>query len=367
MKKVLVTGSMGYIGSVLVPYLSENNFKVAGYDTGFFKDCNLFMPKNQDIILKDMRDFSESDLKNIDVVVHLAGISNDPFGNLSAEKVYNPTRVYSLKLAKMCKGMGIRFIFASSCSIYGKAGQDLVTEESETNPQTPYSLNKLQIENDLKKISDNNFSPIILRFATLFGLSPRIRFDLYINMLIGMGLTQKKIVLNSDGKAWRPNIHILDVCKAVKEAINHEYNYNEPLILNVGDTKQNFRIIKVAKMIRNQIGGCELTYLKLNPYDKSPKESELIKDRKIQDGVDSRTYKVSFERIKTVFKGFKCDWTVEKGIESMIKMFKDLNLTEKEFKNINFYRLQKYEYLFKKNYISENISWNKNTFQGDNI
>lgn len=356
MKKILVTGSLGYIGSVLVPYLNENNFDCIGYDTGLFRNCILYQPKEQKTIFKDVRYITKYDLKGINILIHLAGISNDPFGNLSAEEVYNPTRVYSLKLAKMCKKMRIRFIFASSCSVYGKAGQDLVTEESETNPQTPYSLNKLQIENDLKKIIDNNFSPIILRFATLFGLSPRIRFDLYINMLIGMGLTQKKIVLNSDGKAWRPNIHIQDVCKAIKHAINYEYNYNESLILNVGDTKQNFRIIDVAKMIQNQIEGCQLTYLKANLNDK---ENQLIRDRKIRDGVDSRTYKVSFEKIKTVFKGFKCDWTVEKGIESMIKMFKDLNLTEKEFKNINFYRLQRYEYLFKNNYISKNLYWNK--------
>lgn len=354
MKKILVTGSMGYIGSVLVPYLSENNFKVVGYDTGFFKDCNLFMPKNQDIILKDMRDFSESDLKNIDVVVHLAGISNDPLKNLKLETVYTPTQTYSLKFAKACKERGIKFVFASSCSVYGKAAEGLVTEESETNPQTPYSLNKLQIENDLKKISTNDFSPIILRFATLFGLSPRIRFDLYINMLIGMGLTQKKIVLNSDGKAWRPNIHIQDVCKAIKHAINYEYNCNEPLILNVGDTKQNFRIIDVAKMIQNQIEGCQLTYLKANLNDK---EYQLIRDRKIQDDVDSRTYKVNFDKIKKTFKHFQCDFTVEEGIKLLIDNLRKLNLSTKQFQNINFYRLQKFEYLLKKGYLTEDLRW----------
>lgn len=354
MKRVLVTGSLGYIGSVLVPYLNESNFDCIGYDTGFFRDCILYQPKQQKTIFKDVRYITKDDLKGINILIHLAGISNDPFGNLSAEKVYNPTRVYSLKLAKMCKEMRIRFIFASSCSIYGKAGQDLVTEESETNPQTPYSLNKLQIENDLKKISDNNFSPIILRFATLFGLSPRIRFDLYVNMLIGMGLTQKKIVLNSDGKAWRPNIHIQDVCRAIKHAINYEYNYNEPLILNVGDIKQNFRIIDVVKMIQNQIEGCQLTYLKANLNDK---ENQLIRDRKIQDGVDSRTYKVNFDKIKKTFKHFQCDFTVEEGIKLLINNLRKLNLSTKKFQNINFYRLQKFEYLLKKGYLTEDLRW----------
>jgi len=368
MKKILVTGSLGYIGSVLVPYLNENNFDCVGCDTGFFRDCMLYQPKEQRTIFKDVRYITKDDLKGINTVIHLAGISNDPFGNLSAEKVYNPTRVYTIKLAKICKEMGVRFIFASSCSVYGKGHTELLTEDSKTYPQTPYSLNKLHIEKDLEKITDKNFSPIILRFATVFGPSPRMRFDLFINMFIGMIITTNKIILNSNGNAWRPNIYILDLLKAIRYAVEYEFLDANPIILNVGDSSNNYRIIDIAEMITKMIQGSKIKFLfKEKDITSSTEQNELIRDKKIQDGVDKRTYQVSFERVKTVFKGFKCDWTVEKGTESMIKIFKNLNLTEKQFKSINFYRLQKYEYLSKKNYISEDVSWNRNPFQGDNI
>lgn len=359
-KKIMVTGSLGYIGSLLVPYLTENNFDCIGYDAGFFRDCILYPPKKQKTILKDVRHITKDDLKGIDVVIHLAGISNDPFGNLSAEKVYDTTRVYSLRLAKMCKEMGIKFIFASSCSVYGRGSDQLLTEESETHPQTPYSLNKLQIEQDLKEITDKNFSPIILRFATIFGLSPRMRFDIVINMFIGMAFTTKKIVLNSDGKAWRPHVHIKDVCKAIKYSIDYEYNSDKAFILNVGATSLNYQIWEIKKLIEDQIPDCEITYLQNSRSDTLSNGQDLIKDRKIQDGVDTRTYKVSFELIKKKLNGFQCDWSVEKRIEKMIDDFRKLELTEEQFKNINFYRLQKMEYLFKSRHLSDDLFWNKN-------
>ena len=359
MRKILVTGSLGYIGSVLTPYLNENNFECLGYDTGFFRDCHLYTPKEQKTILKDMRDFTRNELRNIDTVIHLAGISNDPFGELKPEKVYDPTRVYSLRLAKLCKDVGVKFIFASSCSVYGKGSEQLLSEDSETYPQTLYSLNKLQIENDLREISDKDFSPIILRFATVFGLSPRMRFDLFINMFVAMALTTQKIILNSDGKAWRPNVHIDDVCKAIRYCLDYDHTSDKPLILNVGDTQENFQIIDIAKMIKNEIPGCEITYLQ-NIKDSSPaKDLDLIRDRKVQDGVDTRTYKVSFELIKNTLPGFQCDWSVQKGIQVMINDFQKIKLTEKQFNNINFYRLQKMEFLLKNGYLSEELFWTK--------
>lgn len=367
MKKILVTGSLGYIGSVLVPYLKEEGFDCLGYDAGFFKDCILYPSKDPKTILKDMRNFSRNDLRDIEMVVHLAGISNDPFGNLSPEKVYDPTREYSFRLAKMCKEMGAKFIFASSCSVYGRGSEQLLTEESETYPQTPYSLNKLQIENDLTEISDKDFSPIILRFATVLGPSPRMRFDLFINMFVGMSLTMNKIILNSDGKPWRPNVYILDVLKAIKYAVEYEPSTGDPIVLNVGDSSSNFRVIDIARMVTDMIPGSEIEFLFKDKEALSSEANELVRDRKIQDGVDKRTYKVSFERIKNTFKDFKCDWTVKKGIVEIIKTFRDLNLTEEQFKNINFYRLQKFEYLFKNKYISEDMFWNKTPHGGVDI
>ena len=163
MKRILVTGSLGYLGSILTKTLAESGFDCIGYDAGFFKDCLLYPPPATETVFRDARDITEEDFKGIDVVVHLAGISNDPMGKLDAARVYDPTRVYSLNIAKLCKKLGVRFIFASSCSVYGLGEDELLTELSPTHPQTYYSLNKLQIEEDLRSISDKDFSPIALR------------------------------------------------------------------------------------------------------------------------------------------------------------------------------------------------------------
>ena len=227
MKRILVTGSLGYLGSVLTSYLVEAGYDCMGYDTGFFKDSLLYPPPLTPTVFRDARDITQSDLKHIDVVIHLAGISNDPMGKLDAASIYDPTRTYTFKIAKMCKKLGVKFIFASSCSIYGLGVDELLTEESQVFPQTGYSMNKLQVEEDLRSISDSSFSPISLRFATVFGNSPRIRFDVVINMLTGMAMANKTIVLNSDGKAWRPNLHILDLCMAVRCAIDLDYRRGE--------------------------------------------------------------------------------------------------------------------------------------------
>ena len=246
MERILITGSLGYFGSVLSKYLSENGYKCIGYDIGFFQDILLYPPTQTKTVIKDVREMVESDFQNIDAVVHLAGISNDPVGDLEAETVYDPTRIYSLKIAQLCKKLGIRFIFASSCSIYGIGRDGLLDESSKVYPQTGYSLNKLQIEEDLHSISDQSFSPIALRFATIFGPSPRIRFDVVVNMLVGMAVSDGVMVLNSDGQAWRPNLHILDACEAVRCAIDLKYTGRELLVLNVG-TVENVTVQETSE------------------------------------------------------------------------------------------------------------------------
>jgi nucleoside-diphosphate-sugar epimerase len=355
MRKILVTGSLGYLGSVLTGYLQQNGFDCTGYDTGFFRDCVLYEPPNTPTASGDARDLGPKDLAGIDALVHLAGISNDPFGNLDASKVYDPTREYSLKIARMCKEAGVKFIFASSCSVYGIGKGELLDEGSPTAPQTPYSLNKLQIEQDLHSISDQSFSPIALRFATAFGSSPRIRFDLVTNMLAGMAFTTGKIVLNSDGTPWRPNVHILDICRAVKCAC--ECNHKDGLlILNVGDEQNNLQVIDIARKVQACLPGCELKFLKENP--ELDKEG-LVRDRKVKQGVDTRTYKVSFAKIQQTFPGFKCDWSVEAGIKEMIERFRANQLTEPLFKNRNFYRLQKIEHLYQQHFLSDDLRWTR--------
>lgn len=357
MKKVLVTGSLGYVGSVLIPYLTKYSFDCIGYDTGFFKDCYLYPPEEQKTVFKDTRDFNRDDLKGVDAVVHLAAISNDPLMSLPPEIFYDPVRRYSLEVAKLCKNLGIKFIFASSCSVYGIGSGQLLTEESATHPQTGYSLNKVQIENDLQEISDRNSSLIILRFATAFGLSPRMRFDIVINMFAGMAVATKKIILNSDGKAWRPFIHVQDMCQAVRYCLDYDPPPGSPCILNAGDTRDNLQIIDIAQMVKKEVPGCEITFLQ-KVRDSSPAQDlELVRDRKVQDGVDTRTYQVSFDLIQKTLPGFHCDWSVPRGIQDMVRCFKELPLTETQFNNMNFYRLQKMEHLLKNGYLTEELFW----------
>ncbi len=352
MKKILITGSAGYLGSVMTEYLEKNGSDCIGYDTGFFRDCLLY-DTTAKTVMCDARDIEANDLAGVDAVVHLAGISNDPFGNLEAAKVYDPTRAYALKIARLCKEQQIKFIFASSCSVYGIGQGELLDENSPTHPQTPYSLNKWQVEQDLQGIADDDFSPIALRFATAFGLSPRLRFDLVTNMLTGMAFTTGKIILNSDGTPWRPNVHILDICKSVKYAINSNHR-GGLLKLNVGDESNNLQVMDIAKKVQACVPGCELKFLKENP--ELDKEG-LVRDRKVKQGVDTRTYKVSFAKIRETFPGFQCDWSVEAGIRDMVEKFKAINLTEAQFKSKNFYRLQKIEHLYQSHFLSADLRW----------
>ena len=354
MKKILVTGSMGYIGSVLTEYLSERGFDVVGMDTAFFEKSILYNPAPSNNILFDARMLTESDLLGVDCVVHLAGISNDPIGALQAEKVYDPTRAYSIQIAKLCKKMNIKFIFASSCSVYGVGDGQFLSEEATCRPQSLYSLNKVQIEEDLREISDQNFSPIALRFATIYGPSPRIRFDVVVNMLVGMAVSKNHIVLNSNGLSWRPNLHILDACKAIWCAINLKHSGSDLLVMNVGSDIDNVQIIDIAKMVQSVNPKSTIEFLSNNPKLDS---GGLIVDRKIKGGGDTRTYKVSFEKIKACMPEFNCDWNLSSGIADLTSKLQKLPLVSELFDSRGFYRLQRLEDLYRDGFLSDELLW----------
>jgi len=357
MRKILITGSKGYIGSFLTSYLKKKNYDILGIDIGFFKNCYLYKDKKkQETIYKDVRNITESDLKDIDVIIHLAGISNDPLNTFSSKTVYDPTRKYTFELAQKAKKLGIKFIFASSCSVYGATNNKLLlNEDSDPNPQTGYSLNKLQIEKDLEKLANKNFFPICLRFATIFGVSNRIRFDVVINMLVGMAMTTKKIILNSNGMAWRPNLYIEDACSAIEHAIKYKKKKNDDkiLILNIGRNDNNLTVIDIANKIKNAVKGSEIVFL--NEY--KDLNTKLIIDKKIKNGKDTRTYKVSFKKIKKKFNNYRCRYTIQHGIEKMIKELSKHNLSKKIFYNKKFYRLQYFEYLYKRKLIDNSLKW----------
>ncbi len=355
-KKILIVGSQGYLGSCLMGYLSRHGFQCKGVDTGFFKDGVLTHIANEDVVKKDARLIVKNDLKGYDGLILLAGISNDPFGNMSSEQIYDPTRDYALNIALMCKQLNIQFIYPSSCSVYGAGNDGFLSEESKTNPQTPYSVNKLQVEEGLSALADKNFSPIALRFGTVYGISPRIRFDVVINMLCGLALTTNKVTLNSNGKAWRPHLHIEDVCQSFQCCLNWNPSKGELIVLNVGQNKDNFQIIDIAKIIHTNVGSSELNYL---DGTEDCDGNDLVKDRKIQDGVDTRSYKVSFDKIQETLPGFKCKWTVESGIKNLLDELKKINISKDIFNKREFYRLQQIEFLHQKNQIDDNLFWLK--------
>jgi|APSaa5957512535_1039671.scaffolds.fasta_scaffold02523_9 nucleoside-diphosphate-sugar epimerase len=355
-KKILIIGSQGYLGSSLTDYLQERGYYCVGVDIGFFQYGVLHSPKKVPVIDKEARTITEEDINKFDVVLMLAGISNDPFGNLSYEEVYDPTRDYAIKVAKMCKKLGVRYIFPSSCSVYGDGGDGSQLDESApTNPLTPYAVNKLQIEQDLTKLADKTFSPIALRFGTVFGVSPRVRFDVVINMLCGMAVAEKKVILNSDGQAWRPHIYIDDVCESFRCSIDWDYSQGELMIFNVGRNDANFKIIDIAKIIQLEVDGCELQLLSQSSIDDL---DDLVKDRKVQDGVDKRTYRVCFDKIHETLPGFEASWTVEKGIKRLVQDLVRWKLNQTKFKQREFYRLQHLEHLYKTGQIDEKLTWN---------
>jgi nucleoside-diphosphate-sugar epimerase len=351
MKKILIIGNQGYLGSRLSDYLIQFGYKVTGADVGFFKDGIMYDTQNVEMLNKEARNIEEYDIIGHDVLILLAGISNDPFGNLTTELIYDPTRQYAKKIALICKKNKIKFIFPSSCSVYGLGAEYALDETGPTTPQTPYSLNKLQIEEDLKLISDSSFSPIALRLATVYGMSPRIRFDLVINMLCGMAITEKKIKLNSNGLAWRPHLYIDDVCEAFRCCIEWDYDGGELMIFNVGHEMNNKRIIDVAEIISNATG------IKIEYLNSNQEENDLFRDNKINNGVDNRNYQVNFDKIKKTLPGFEIKWNIEDGISKLMIDLVSYDLSSQQFKSRNFYRLQQLAYLFENNKIDSNLLW----------
>lgn len=357
-QKLLVTGALGYIGSVLVNYLQQRNCDVTTLDTGFFEDCLLSPEISRGNFWRmDMRDLSAERIAEFDAIIHLAGISNDPFGDLMPQQVYDSSTDYSVQLATWCKTQQKKFVFASSCSIYGKAMAPVTTEQTEPNPQTFYSLNKLQIEQQVSALADQQFQPVLLRLATLYGPSPRMRFDIVVNMLTAMAATSGAIVLNSDGRANRPFLHIEDACQAFYCALNIEAKGSSAIILNVGQDEENFSIRQVAELICKSHGDCELKSL---VSVENADDQELFKDRKLQDGVDSRDYKVSFAKIKEQMPEFKPQWTLESGIRQLFSYYTDIGLTDSSFKSADFFRLQTMESLYKSGRINAELKWAAN-------
>ncbi len=340
--KILVTGTEGYLGSLLPPLLIERGHEVIGVDTGYYKVGWLYngTEVTAKTLNKDIRNITAEDLQGVEAIVHMAELSNDPTGQLSPTITYDINHKGSVRLAKLAKEAGVRrFVYMSSCSVYGVATEGDVTEESSVNPQTAYAECKTLVERDVTPLADDDFSPTFMRNATAFGASPRMRFDIVLNNLSGLAWTTKEIKMTSDGTPWRPLVHALDICKAIVCAIEAPRDIVHNQIFNVGDTANNYRVKEVAEIIADTFKGCKLSFG--------------------DSGADNRSYRVSFEKINTILPGFKCDWNAQRGAQQLFDLFSQIDMTEETFLSRGFTRLKQLEYLIRTQQIDQDFFWVK--------
>ncbi len=340
--KVLVTGTEGYLGSLLAPLLSRQGHEVLAVDTGFYKSGWLYhgLSETPRTLNKDIREIEAADLTGIEAVVHMAELSNDPTGELSPNITYDINHKGSVRLAELARDAGVhRFVYMSSCSVYGFASADYVTEDSPLNPQTAYAKCKALVERDLKPMASDRFSPTCMRNATAYGASPRMRFDIVLNNLSGLAWTTKEIKMVSDGTPWRPLVHGLDIGQAVASVLAAPQEAIHNQIFNVGDTSHNYTIKQIAEIVAEVFPGCELTFG--------------------QQGSDNRSYRVSFDKIRTHLPEFKCGWDARRGARQLHDVFQQIELTPNLFKARSFTRLKQLEYLLRTQQIDQNFFWTK--------
>ena len=340
--KVLVTGTEGYLGSLLPPLLIERGHDVIGVDTGFYKVGWLYngTEVTAKTLTKDIRNITREDLEGVEAIVHMAELSNDPTGQLSPTITYDINHKGSVRLATIAKEAGVRrFVYMSSCSVYGVATEGDVTEESSVNPQTAYAECKTLVERDVMPMADDSFSPTFMRNATAFGASPRMRFDIVLNNLAGLAWTTKEIKMTSDGTPWRPLVHALDICKAIVCALEAPRDVVHAQVFNVGDTSNNYRVKEIAEIIADIFTGCQLSFG--------------------DSGADNRSYRVSFEKINTTLPGFKCDWDAKRGAQQLFDLFTQIDMTKETFESRGFTRLKQLEYLIRTQQIDKDFFWSK--------
>jgi nucleoside-diphosphate-sugar epimerase len=325
--RILVTGHKGYIGAIASLILQAQGFEVVGIDNDLFEGCNFgeapFYGNVHDIpyLRKDIRDVELSDLKGIDAVVHLCALSNDPLGNLNPKITFEINYEASVNIAKLAKQAGAqRFIFMSSCSVYGAAGTDLVTEESELNPVTPYGVSKVKAEKDIMQLADEHFSPTFLRSATAYGLSPMLRFDIVLNNLVAWAYTTGIVLLKSDGLALRPIVHVEDISQAFVAVLSSPRDLIHNQVFNLGLTEENWRIRELAEIARDTVPNSCVEFAK----DAEP---------------DKRSYRVDFSKIHNTLTAFKPKWNARLGAKQLYDAFRKIGVTLDEFEGPRYRRI----------------------------
>jgi nucleoside-diphosphate-sugar epimerase len=338
--RVLVTGHKGYIGTSLVPMLVAEGFDVAGLDSDLFRACTFDgeiarIPET----IKDIRSVTAADVAGFDAIVHLAGLSNDPLGDYDASLTDEINFRASIRLAELAREVGVRcFVFASSCSNYGAAGNDFLTEDASFNPVTPYGVSKANVERAVSKLANDHFSPTFLRASTAYGLSPRIRFDLVVNNLTAWAFTTGRVYLKSDGTPWRPIVHVEDICRAYVATLMAPVHAVHNRAFNVGTTAENYQIADLARIVESVVPGSRV---------------EFAPDA----GPDKRCYRVDCNRIARTLHGYKPQWTARRGVVQLYEAFKRVGLTLDDFEGERFKRITHVKKLVNSGLLDRDLRW----------
>jgi nucleoside-diphosphate-sugar epimerase len=338
--RILLTGSRGYIGPVMAPMLVQAGHEVVGVDTDLYRRSTFGRWEEAiQTIVKDVRALERADLRGFDAVAHLAALSNDPLGDLNPQLTYDINHLASVRLAALAKEAGVpRFVFASSCSNYGAAGDAPVNEDSELNPVTAYGISKVRVEQDLTKLADDSFTPTFLRCATAYGASPRLRFDVVLNNLVAWAFASGKVFLKSDGTPWRPIVHIEDISRAFLAVLQAPREVVHAQSFNVGRQDQNYRIREIAQIVKETVPGSEISFA-------------------TDAGPDKRNYRADFSKISRALPSFQPQWDARKGARQLYEAYKEIGLKLEDFEGPRYRRIDQLKSLIGSGNLGADLRW----------
>lgn len=338
--RVLITGHLGFIGAVMVPLVQQAGHDVTGLDCGLYDECDFgapVVPIRE--IRADIRDVGADLIRGFDAVIHLAALSNDPLGDVDAQLTYDINHLATVRLASLARDAGVsRFLFSSSCSNYGAAGDTVLDEDSAFNPVTPYGVSKVRAEEDLLKLASDRFSPVLLRSATAYGVSPRLRSDIVLNNLTAYAVAIGKVLIKSDGTPWRPIVHVEDICRAFIAALEAPRDAVHAQAFNVGRPEENFRVRQLAEFVRDAVPGCELQFA----GDASP---------------DTRNYRVDCSKIAQILPAFKPQWNARKGAAQLYEAYKKHGISVEDIEGHRYRRIGEIKRLLSSGKLDGALRW----------